>query len=197
MTSFLGPVDKAHRLLAPRLAYLIGSRSPAGETNLIPVSNATSASTAPQQIVLSILKEWQTYENLLHADGFTLSVPADHHKEGVWKLGARYSGFDYPSRTAKLQACGLRLLHDASPFGPVLADGYGWMSCSVKQRLDFGGDHGLFLGEVESVHFSASTFSEDGTPIIALRPAMQITGNQFTTTADATVLPFGPDRLTK
>lgn len=190
MTTFLGPTDKAHRLLAPRIAYLIGSQSTDGESNVIPVSNVTSASTSPEQVLLSILKEWQTYENLLHGDGFTLSVPRDEQKLGVWKLGARYSRYDYPSRTRKLEACGLRFVHDV--FGPALADGYGWMACRIIERLDFGGDHGVFLGAVESVHFSAATFAGDGTPFSVLQPTMQITGNQFTTTADAvTDLPYG------
>ncbi|MGW3282712.1 flavin reductase family protein [Nocardia rhamnosiphila] len=68
-------LDLAHRLLAPRIAYLIGTKDESGVANLIPVSNLTSVSTKPQQVAIAVLKQWRTYENLLNAEGFTVTVP--------------------------------------------------------------------------------------------------------------------------
>src|SRR3954471_9240532 len=95
----------AHRLLAPRVAYLVGSYSEEGEPNLIPVSNVTSLSTEPQCLIVAIFEEWQTCKNLATSEGFTLCVPRSTQAEAVWKLGARYSGFRVDSRRDKLQRC--------------------------------------------------------------------------------------------
>ncbi|MEU1551040.1 hypothetical protein [Nocardia sp. NPDC005745] len=56
------PMSHAHRLLAPRIAYLVGTTDTAGVANLIPVSNLTSVSTQPQQIAVAVVKEWLTHE---------------------------------------------------------------------------------------------------------------------------------------
>ena len=79
-------------------AYLVGTRSPDGEANLIPVSNVTSISTDPQLIVIAIYRAWKTYDNLQTTDAFTVSVPTAEQQNGVWKLGARYSRYDFPDR---------------------------------------------------------------------------------------------------
>jgi len=191
MSTRPGNVAKAHRLLAPRIAYLIGTRTPDGEANLIPVSNVTSVSTDPQLIVVAVFKDWQTHDNLHQAAGFTLSVPTVNHREGVWKLGARYSRYDYPDRQTKLRACGLALTDNPNRFGPILADGLGWLSCRIVARPDFGGDHGVFVGEIEHVEFNPNHFRDDGTPTGDLHPLMQVTGNRFTTNAETTTIPYG------
>ncbi len=182
---------KAHRLLAPRIAYLIGTRSAGGEANLIPVSNVTSISTDPQQILLAVYKQWLTYDNLNATAGFTLSVPSAAQLEGVWKLGARYSRYDFPDRPAKLGASRLTILDRPDMFGPVLAEGLGWLSCRTVQRLDFGGDHGVYVGEVVHVEFNTDVFGDDGRPLTELRPLMQVTGNHFSTASETITIPYG------
>lgn len=192
MTTRLGSVTKAHRLLAPRIVYLIGTRSRDGEPDLIPVSNVTSISTQPQLVVVAVFRDWQTYTNLREAAGFTLSVPSIDHQDGVWRLGARYSRYDYPDRWAKLHACGLALSDDPELAGPILTDGLGWMSCRIVARPDFGGDHGVFIGEITRVEFSSGHFHDDGTPTGDLHPLMQVTGNRFTTSGTTSTSPYGP-----
>jgi flavin reductase (DIM6/NTAB) family NADH-FMN oxidoreductase RutF len=178
-----GPVPKAHRLLAPRVAFLIGTVSPEGVANLIPVSNTTSVSTDPQQVLIAVLKRWTTYANLQAGIGFTVSVPTNEQSDGVWRLGARYSGFNPPDNVTKLATCGLSLDHNVSHYGPVLATGIGWLSCRVVARLDLAGNHGLTVGQVEAAGFDDDTFDADGSPLRELTPLMQVTGNRFVTAA--------------
>jgi flavin reductase (DIM6/NTAB) family NADH-FMN oxidoreductase RutF len=185
-----GSVGRAHRLLAPRVAFLIGTLSPAGEPNLIPVSNTTSVSTDPQQVLIAVLKRWMTHANLQTGAGFTVSVPATEQADGVWKLGARYSGFCAPDTSTKLARCGLPLDHAASPYGPVLANGYGWLSCRIVARLDLAGDHALTVGQVETAVFDDTAFDSDTCPVRDLHPLMQVTGNRFSTAATSYELPF-------
>lgn len=176
-------VDVAHRLLAPRIAYLIGTKDENGTANLIPVSNLTSVSTKPQQVALAVYKEWQTYVNLLTADGFTVTVPTMEQLDSVWQLGARYSKYPVVDPAEKLAACGLELDCDASPYGPITHAGIGSLSCRVVARLDLNGDHGIAIGEVDQVWFNPDHLTADGKPKGATHPLMQQTGNLFTTSA--------------
>lgn len=180
-------LDVAHRLLAPRIAYLIGTKDANGTANLIPVSNLTSVSTKPQQVAIAVLKQWRTYENLLTAEGFTVSVPTIEQLDSVWKLGARYSKYPIVDPVEKLASCGLELDHEASPYGPVVPTAIGSLSCRVVARIDLNGDHGTTVGEVEQVSFNREILSAEGKPKSTTHPLMQQTGHLFTTSAEAVV----------
>ncbi|WP_080640587.1 flavin reductase family protein [Salinispora arenicola] len=184
-------VMKAHRLLAPRVAYLVGTRSIRGEANLIPVSNVTSISTDPELVTLAVFKEWTTYENLVDTDAFTLSVPTVEQLPGVWKLGARYSRFKFASTAAKLAASNLAILESDDLPAPVLRDGLGWLVCRKLQQVDVNGDHGIFLGEVEAVAFDSDRFDSEGVPTSPIHPLMQVTGNKFTTSGETVSIEYG------
>lgn len=186
----MSPIESAHRLLAPRVAYLIGTRALDGAVNLIPVSNLTSISTEPQQIALAAYKQWDTYRNLTNAAGFTISLPHIDQLDGVWRLGAKYSHYPYLSNAEKIADSGLLVDQSACAYGPVLSDGMGWAACRLVERLDFGGDHGVFIGRIEDVHFNPKYFGPEGVPRADLRPVMQITGNIFTTAADPRTIPY-------
>jgi flavin reductase (DIM6/NTAB) family NADH-FMN oxidoreductase RutF len=182
----------AHRLLGPWVVYLVGTRSVTGEPNLHPVSNATSVSIRPQLIMIAVSKKWRTHENLQVTDGFTLSVPTVAHGEGVWRLGARYSGHRFADRAVKMAASGLAITDDAALPGPVLADGPGWLSCQVIARPDLPGDHGVAVGEVTQGHFNPGFLNRNGEPVDGLHPLMQITGNCFTSAGSSFTIPYGP-----
>ena len=156
----------------------------------------TSVSVEPELIAVAVLKQWDTFSNLMTADGFTLSVPRLSHLEGVWKLGSRYSRYPYDDSAEKLRDCGLALSDPSDRPGPVLTDGLGWMECRTIHRLDSIGDHGLFIGEIRHVEFDESAYSPQGDPTGQLRPLMQVTGNLFTTGSDLVQTPYGPGPAT-
>lgn len=185
-----GSIAKAHRLLAPRIAHVIGTRDQGGTLNAIPVSNVTSVSTDPQHFLLAVHKQWRSYETLLNVEGFTLSVPLISHLQGVWKLGARYSGYPAANPQEKLVTSGLSFDYDASSYGPVLADGIGWIDCQIIERIDFGGDHGLIIGQAQRAWFNPEFLDLDGVPHAETNPLMQVTGNCFTTAAQLQRVPY-------
>ncbi|MGH3767228.1 MAG: flavin reductase family protein [Pseudonocardiaceae bacterium] len=186
----MSALEKAHRLLAPRIAYLVGTRTSDNSPNLIPVSNLTSISTEPQQIAVAVYKQWETHKSLLTAGGFTVSVPHVEQLEGVWKLGAKYSHYPYSDNTDKIVASGLSIDHGVCDYGPILSDGIGWAACQIVEKLDFGGNHGLYIGQIAHVHFNPTYLNPDGTPRGDVRPVMQITGNAFTTASDTHTVPY-------
>lgn len=174
-------VMRAHRLLAPRISYLIGTSTPEGGPNLIPVSNVTSVSTDPQHVAVAVFKKWDTFRAMMTSSGFTLSVPVSSQLDAVWKLGAKYSHFPAGSTEEKLRASGIDWDLERSGYGPVVPSGIGWMSCRTIARIDLAGDHATFVGEVQAAWFNPKFLHSDGTPVAAVHPVMQQTGNRFTT----------------
>lgn len=182
--------SKAHRLLAPRIAYLIGTRDRDGTPNVVPVSNVTSASIHPQHLLLAVYKQWRTYETLLNTDGFTLSIPLISHLQGVWKLGARYSYYPAKNPQEKLAASGLSFDYDISSYGPILTDGARWITCQTIQLADFCGDQGIVVGQAQRAWYNPGFLDLEGVPHTQANPLMQITGNRFTTTAQLHQVPY-------
>lgn len=172
-----------HRLLAPRVAYVIGSKGPSGP-NLAPVSNVTSVSRVPQVVVVAVYREWTTFQNLQAAERFTISVPHRKLNDVVWRLGDRYSGFVPQEGMTKLDACEEHVSHEASSAGPVLRDAIGWLECRIVGRGDIESDHGIFFGAVTCAHFNSRYLDTDGGYTTNSEPVMQVVRNTFTTSTE-------------
>lgn len=178
-----------HRLLAPRIAYLIGTNGSRGP-NLIPVSNVTSVSREPQLIVISIYKKWDTYHNLLDAEGFTVSLPTTDHIDAVWKLATKYSGFNPPEGRSKFDVCGAQIDMTASRLGPILSESVGWLDCRIVKESSVESDHGIFFGEVTKAYFNPEFLTAEGLYKKNSRPVMQVVKNSFSTSVDHWELPY-------
>jgi flavin reductase (DIM6/NTAB) family NADH-FMN oxidoreductase RutF len=161
-----------HRVLAPRIAYLIGTHGSAGP-NMAPVSNVTSVSRSPQVVVIAVYK-----------DGFTISVPHLSQNDAVWKLGEKYSGFKPITGHTKLDDCGVPIIYDISSLGPVLADAIGWLECKIIGRGEIESDHGIFFAGVARAHFNENYLSASGDHFPDSKPVMQVVGNTFATSGD-------------
>ncbi|HEV7920488.1 MAG TPA: flavin reductase family protein [Thermoanaerobaculia bacterium] len=172
-----------HRLLAPRIGYVIGTNGPPGP-NMAPVSNLTSVSRTPQVIVVAVYKQWQTYQNLLSARGFTVSVPHVGQNDAVWKLAEKYSGFKPPNGRTKLDVCGNAIIYESSEYGPFLADAIGWLECTIIKRADIEADHGIFFAGVARAHFNERYVTEKGDHLPESKPVMQLVGNAFATSGE-------------
>ncbi len=172
-----------HRLLAPRIAYLIGTTGAEGP-NLAPVSNLTSVSRTPQAIVVAVYKQWQTYANLERADGFSVSIPHRSQNDAVWRLGEKYSGYAPPAGQSKLAACGAAIDYDASAVGPVLSDAIGWLECKIIGRGTIESDHGIWFGGVTRAWFNERFLSEEGEYVANSEPVMQLVRNSFATSGE-------------
>jgi flavin reductase (DIM6/NTAB) family NADH-FMN oxidoreductase RutF len=155
--------DVCHRMLAPRIAYLIGTNGVNGP-NVTPISNVTQVSARPQVFAIAVYRQWESYKNLQNVAGFSLSVPRIEHADVVWRLGNKFSGFVVPRGENKLSASGGDFDFDASRYGPVLSDATGWCECEILREIeDFGGDHGVFLGRVTHGAFNPEYMRPNGT----------------------------------
>lgn len=183
--------DVSHRLLAPRMVGVIGSRNRQGTDNLAPVSNMTSVSRSPQVVVIAVYREWQTYANLMTSEGFTISIPRDDQLQVVWRLGEKYSGFHFSKEEDKISAAGAEIQSLEGWYGPVLNDAVGWLNCRICEKVRAEKfDHGLFFGEVVGAQFSERDLDERGEYLRNSKPLMQVAGNRFATSSDFRTIPY-------
>lgn len=171
----------AHRVLAPRLVLVVGTQSPAGAGNCIPISNVTSVSTEPEAVAVAVYHEWQTAQNMLAASGFTMSLPSASQLPLVWQLGAKYSGYANVSRVPKMEEFHEQLEWSFSSYGPVLVGAIAWFECVIERRITDLGDHYLVIGVMTRVKVDPEVYDPFGDPLRFPGPVMQWTRNHFTT----------------
>lgn len=180
---FEATADIGHRLLAPRIGYLLGTVGDDGP-NLAPISNITQVSRSPQIIVAAVSRKAKTFRNLLAAPGFVISVPRVEHADAVWRLGEKFSGFKVPAGRTKLEVCGAELDYTSSKLGPVLVGATGWFECDTLMEAGLDTDHGVFFGRMTRVFFNDQFLAPDGTYLRNSQPLMQVVLNTFATSAD-------------
>jgi flavin reductase (DIM6/NTAB) family NADH-FMN oxidoreductase RutF len=183
------PLEVAHRLLSPRVGYLIGSGGN-DSPNIIPVSNVTSVSTSPELIAVGIYEKWAMAETVKRTGGFTLAVPSIDQLEFVWKLGASYSRYKGDGSGGKMLEFRDSLDQEWSDFGPVPVEAIGRMECKVTRLITDLGDHLWFVASVQRAEAASEFFGEDGLPRSAFHPVMQVVGNWMTTSATFTKIEF-------
>lgn len=170
--------QKPHRILSPRLVFCIGTTAEDGTQNIIPITNVTSVSVDPCQVLVAIYKEWQTCANLQIAKGFTLSLASKKQLELVWKLGAKYSG--YQSDQPKVEEFKDNLDLDFSAYGPVLKDALGWVELEIVSRPDSSkGDHLMIVGECKKAMVNPDHYDAEINPLGTPKPLMQWEHNNF------------------
>lgn len=175
--------EKIHRILAPRLVVTIGTVSPEGRKNIIPINNITSISTEPSMVIIAVYKPWITAENLQTAEAFTVSVPHRKQLELIWKLGQKYSG--YTSDKEKVEEFKDDLDLTFSKHGPVVKDALGWIEYKIVERpKDAGGNHYLVIGEYTKAKVNPAYYGEGIVPKGNPKPFMQWESNTFAEASD-------------
>lgn len=175
--------DKIHRILAPRLVVLIGTKSKDGRQNIIPINNITSVSTESSMVIIAVYKEWITANNLETTKAFTVSVPHRKQLELVWKLGQKYSG--YNSGKDKIEEFKENLDFNFSTYGPVLKDALGWVEYQIVERPgDAGGNHLMIIGKYTKAMVNPKFYNKEISPKGNPKPFMQWERNSFAEASD-------------
>lgn len=175
--------NKIHRILAPRLVVLIGTKDKDGRQNIIPINNITSISTEPSMVIVAVYKEWITAKNLQTAEAFTVSVPHRTQLDLVWKMGQKYSG--YNSGKDKIEEFKDHLDMNFSNHGPVLKNALGWIEYKVVERPgDAGGNHLMFIGQYSKAMVNPKFYDKEISPKGNPKPFMQWERNNFAEASD-------------
>lgn len=179
------PLHKAHRLLSPRIAYLITTVDTKGNTNVAPISNLTSVSTQPQAIVISVYPQWTTFKNIKYVGQFGVNLGGKELLSKLWICGNKYAGISLPSNPNKFLLTGLTEMPSTHILPPRIAECYAHLECEVEW-IQTAGNHMLVYAKVVAASQKEDAFSKDGVVLNSLqyKPLMQITGSHFTVPAE-------------
>jgi flavin reductase (DIM6/NTAB) family NADH-FMN oxidoreductase RutF len=154
------PIDKSHRILSPRIAYIITSTDENGMVNAAPFSNVTSVSTEPEKLVLSVYKEWDTIQNIKKTKEFVVNVPSKDLLQKVWICGDKYAGHPIPPQINELKIAELTEIPSEKVKSPRIEECYAHLECKVEWIKDVG-NHYLILAEIIAASFTKDYFDED------------------------------------
>ena len=174
------PLENAHRLIAPRIAYIVTTVDEKGRVNAGSFSNLTSVSTEPERVVLGVYKDWDTIKNIRKTREFVVNVPSKHLLDKVWECGDKYAGNPIPYGVDELKIAGLTELPSEKIRPPRVAECFGHLECKVVWIKDVG-DHYLVLGEVVAASFTKGVLDKDFIQIIPkTMPLFEISRGFFT-----------------
>ena len=180
MKKSLLPLDKAHRLIAPRIAYIVTTIDKKNRVNAASFSNLTSVSTRPERLVLGVYKEWDTAKNIRQTKEFVVNVPSKDLLEEVWICGDKYTGNPIPRGVNELKIANLTEIPSEKVKPPRIAECFGHIECKVKWIKDIGGRY-LVLADIVSSSFTAGYLDKDFIQIISkTKPLFEISRGFFT-----------------
>jgi flavin reductase (DIM6/NTAB) family NADH-FMN oxidoreductase RutF len=174
------PLDKAHRALAPRIAYIVTTIDRRGCTNAGVFSNVTSVSTEPERLVMSVYKQWDTIHNLRQVREFVVNVPSRQLVDAVWICGDKYAGNPIPRGVDELEIAGLTTVPAVKVGPPRVVECYAHLECVVSWIRDVG-DHYLVLANIVAASCNEGVFNDDLTLDLKHNvPLMELARNEFT-----------------
>ncbi len=118
----------------------------AGERQGAMTACAMYVSQAPPLILISISKEFATYELIEKAKEFAINILADNQIDLARKLGTVHGkNIDKLAETKTPMDAAERVK------APLIRGCFGYIECKVKSSFsDVEGDHAVYVGEVES-----------------------------------------------
>ncbi|MCR4325396.1 MAG: flavin reductase family protein [Patescibacteria group bacterium] len=173
-------LDKSHRVLSPRIAYVVTTVDEDGRVNAGVFSNLTSVSTDPERLVLGVYKPWDTIRNIEQTKEFVVNVPSKNLADKVWICGDKYAGNPIPQGIDELQVAGLTEIPSTKVRPPRIAECPAHLECAVVWIKDVG-DHCLVLADIVAASYSEGAFDAELMPnVLQTQPLFEIGRGMFT-----------------
>lgn len=153
-------LEKAHRIISPRIAYIVTTVDKRNRVNAGSFSNLTSVSTDPERLVLAVYNEWDTLKNIFQTKEFVVNVPSKHLVQEVWICGDKYAGNPIPYGVNELKVANLTEIPAEKVKPPRIAECFAHLECKVKWIKNVG-DHHLILADIVSASFTKGYFDKE------------------------------------
>lgn len=173
-------LQHAHRLLGPRVAYLIGSIRLDGTSHLCSATNVTSVGNSPEIVAVALCPEWETAENLRREGEMTINLMDSLYVDQIWIAGSRYSGVEVAPSDDKFIVAGLHKKMSATVRPAAVLEALAVLECRTVRIVEDLSDHTVFFAEVIAACYRSTYFTEEGQlDVVQAHPAMQLSGDRF------------------
>lgn len=152
MKRSLGPQTMLH----PTPVLVIGSYDGTGRPNIMTAAWGGICSSAPPSVAVSIREARLTYENIVAAGAFTVSVPSEEHV-----AEADFIGMHGGRQEDKFARTGLTPVRSEVVHAPYVEEFPLVLECRVLHNFDLGAHH-QFIGEIVDVKADEDALNEKG-----------------------------------
>jgi len=135
---------------------LVTTRDVGGHDNIITVSWAGVACSAPPMVTISLRQSRHSHATVLATKEFVINIPTSKQRDAVELCGTA-SGRD----TDKFARSGLQKLPASLVAAPLIAECPINLECQVRHVLPLG-SHDLFVAEIVKTHAKHAVLLEDG-----------------------------------
>jgi len=159
----------------PKVVTLVGVKVEK-RANFMAVAWDTPVSLNPLRIGVSISPERYTYQMIKKAGDFTCNFLTFDQLDTIHKCG-RLSGTDVD----KVKTIPIQIENSEKIISPGIKSAYAILECTLDRVIPCG-DHDLFVGKVELIHYKQEYFDEEGlfkgdkfSPVFYLGPNTYVT----------------------
>lgn len=167
------PLEKAYRLISPRLVILVTTVNSKQGTNAAPVSFCSPISFSPPIVMISLTPEIRTHKNIQETKEFVINILSKQYVDQVLKCAARY-----PEGINKLEVVGLRKFSSVLVKPPRVKEAFAWLECRLidEKRL---GDHFAIFGEVLAAEIRNEIVKEEEIDFSKANPMLHLFKEYF------------------
>ena len=165
------------RLLHPRPAVIVTCLDKEGHVNAIAISWITPVSKKPPMVAICVAKTRYSHQLIREAGEFVVNVPSAELAGAVHYCGT-VSGRDVKDKPLRT---GLTLKPARVVKTPIIDECVAHLECVLKQVVDGGWSHDIFVGEVVAAYARPDAFrGETGLwNLEVARPLLHAGGNVY------------------
>lgn len=139
---------------------MVGSYSVDGVADLMAASWGGICCSEPPLVTVSIRKQRQTYDNIMHNQAFSINIPTVKYVRE-----SDFCGVISGKQTDKFHATGLTAIKSELVNAPLVKEFPLALICKLHKTVELG-THTQFIGEILDAVADEEVLSEKGMPII-------------------------------
>lgn len=167
------PLEKAHRLLSPRLLVVITTKNSKDGANATPVDFCSPVSFNPPIVMVSLNPQIRTHKNIQETGEFVINILSREYVDQMLRCAAKY-----PEGVNKLQLVGLKQYSSEIVNPPRIKEAKIWFECKLLEEKRVG-DHFAVFGEVLLAEVKDELIKEGEVDLTKLNPVLHLIKDNF------------------
>ena len=154
----------AKTMVYPAPVFVVGTYDARGKPNVMTAAWAGVCCSKPPCVAVALRKATYSYENIVRAKAFTISIPSEAHVKQ-----ADYFGLVSGRSVDKFAVTGLTPVRSELVDAPYVGEFPVVLECRRVQMIELG-LHTQFVGEILDVKVDEAVLGETGVDLSKLKP---------------------------
>ncbi|HMK54988.1 MAG TPA: flavin reductase family protein [Methanobacteriaceae archaeon] len=159
----------AKTIVHPTPVFVVGSYDKEGRPNVMTAAWGGICCSVPPCVAVSLREATYTYQNILHHQAFTISIPSEEYVKE-----ADYFGIASGKDVNKFNNTGLTAIKSEVVDAPYVDEFPFVLECKLLQKVEIG-LHTQFIGEIMDIKVNESLLDDDKPLIEEIKPLIYST----------------------